>query len=255
VKLYLLSGGTIDADRAVIHPGDSSRRRVTIPCYQVLVENDGLWVLVDTGMPVSAAGNPDGMRQYGWEPTWLRPHTAADERVDAQLAKLGLQPGDLHLVVCTHFHSDHAGGNALFTDVAIAAQEEELIAARDSDDYPPVWDAPGIQFQPVRGDWSPLPGFHMLSTPGHTPGHQSMLVRLGSENWLFTWDAVYTEEHWRGNKLGAVRDVSGARASLKRLKSVARAENARIVFGHDIAQWGALGMTDRREPRLIASDE
>jgi N-acyl homoserine lactone hydrolase len=241
VKLTLLSAGTLDADRGLIHPGDTSGRRVTLPVMMVLIESEGKRVLVDTGMPPASAGDADAMRrEYGWDPSWIRTIIGPGERADAQLGALGLLPADLDLVICTHFHSDHAGGNPLFIDVPIAAQEDELIAARDDDDYLPIWDAPGLQFQAVRGDWSPVPGLEMLVTPGHTPGHQSMLVRLADETWLFTWDAAYTEEHWRTDKLGAIRDVSQARASLARLREIAAAENARIVFGHDIAQWESL---------------
>ena len=90
----------------------------------------------------------------------------------------------------------------------------------------------------------------MLLTPGHTPGHQSMLVRLQNGSLLFTWDAVYTEEHWRTGKLGAVSDVAPARESIDRLRAIAERENARVIFGHDLAQWEALGMG--AEPKLVA---
>ena len=66
------------------------------------------------------------------------------------------------------------------------------------------------------------------------------------------WDAVYTEEHWRTGKLGAVDDVAAARESLERLHAIAAGENARIIFGHDMGQWESLGMRD--EPKLIAED-
>jgi N-acyl homoserine lactone hydrolase len=242
MRLTLLSGGTLDADRRLIFPSRAgSGRRVTLPVMMVLIESEGRRVLVDTGMPPAAAGDGDAMRrEYGWDPSWIRPIVASDERADAQLAALELRPADLELVICTHFHSDHAGGNSLFVDVPVAVQEAELVAARDGDDYLPIWDAPGLRFQAVRGDWSPLPSVEMIFTPGHTPGHQSMLVRLTDQPWLFTWDAVYTEEHWRTNDLGAVRDVAQARSSLARLREIAAAENARIVFGHDIAQWESL---------------
>jgi N-acyl homoserine lactone hydrolase len=252
VKLYLLAGGLIDADRSVIHPGDDSHRRVTLPCMQLLIQNEGHSVLFDTGMPVEAAGDPDGLkRAYDIDPTWLRPLAGPDERIDAQLAFLGMRIADLDLVVSTHFHFDHAGANGLCQGVTIVAQEAEIEAAR-AGEYLDVWDAPGLLFRPVHGDWSPLPGVEMLFTPGHTPGHQSILVRLPGRPWLFTVDAVYTEEHWRAHHLGAVTDVAQARASVERLREIAERENARIIFGHDIAQWEALGMTHPGKPRLVA---
>lgn len=252
MKLFLLSGGTLDVDRSVIHPGDDSHRRVTLPCTQILIEQNGHAVLIDTGLPPDVAGDPDALeRVHGIEPSWIRSNAAADERVDEQVKLAGFQIRDLDLVVNTHLHFDHAGGNPLVADVTVAVQEAELIAARD-DDYLPVWDTRELRFRSVRGDWSPLPGVEMLLTPGHTPGHQSMLVRLEKQPWLFTWDAVYTEEHWRTGKLGAVTDIAAARASIARLHQIARDEKARIIFGHDIVQWSALGMGQDTKPRQIA---
>jgi N-acyl homoserine lactone hydrolase len=254
LTLYLLDGGMVDADRAVIHPGDDSHRRVSLPCMQILIEQDGYRVLFDTGMPPAASAHPDGLqRVYGMDPSWIRVKTTHRQRIDEQLRMLGLQPTDLDLVVNTHFHFDHAGGNALFAGVTIAAQEAELVAVRETDDYLPVWDAPGLEFRSVVGDWSPMPGVEMFLTPGHTPGHQSMLVRLGEQPWLFTWDAVYTEEHWRKNLLGAVNDVPSARASMERLRAIAAREHACVIFGHDAEQWAALGMSGTGRPRVMTA--
>jgi N-acyl homoserine lactone hydrolase len=251
VKLWLLDGGILDADRSVVHPGDDSHRRVSLPIPQILIESDGRRILVDTGVPPVAAGDSEGLqREYEIDPVWIKPMLRRENRLDAQLAKVGLQPSELDLVINTHMHFDHAGSNSLFVGVPIAVQEAELEAAQESESYLPVWDAPGLQFRPVRGDWEPAPGVKML----HTPGHQSMLVRVGSQPWLFTCDAVYTEEHWREGKLGAVKDVAAARASIARIRELASRENARLIFGHDIAQWQALGMGDRAEPRLVAWD-
>lgn len=250
MKLYLLSGGILEADRQVIHPGDDSGKRVRLPIMQMLLQGDDRTILVDTGCPVEAAGDEAGLeRAFGMKPSWIIPHILASERPDRQLAMLGLTPDDLDLVINTHMHFDHAGGNALFAGVPFAVQEAELAAAREGRGYPAGWDAPGIQFQVVHGDWSPLPGVEMIFTPGHSAGHQSMLVRTGQRPWLFTWDVFYTEEHWREDKLGAVRDPVQARQSIDRLRRLAADENAHIVFGHDLEQWSALGMG--HEPKLI----
>jgi N-acyl homoserine lactone hydrolase len=247
VKLYLLSGGSVDVDRAVIFPGDDSHRHVTLPVMQILIEGDGKRVLFDTGMPPEAAGDTQGLkRAYDIDPGWIKPIMSEDQRIDGQLAALGLKPSDLDLVVNTHFHFDHAGGNALLADVPFAVQRAELESVQGETGW---WDAPEIEFQVVEDDWSPMAGVELLHTPGHTPGHQSVLVRTGDQPWLFTWDAVYTEEHWRTGKLGAVSDVQAARSTIERLRQVAAGENARVIFGHDVGQWGSLGMEDK--PRLI----
>jgi N-acyl homoserine lactone hydrolase len=240
MRLAFLNGGSIDADRSIIHPGDDAGRRVTLPVMQVVIESEGKTMLVDTGMPPALAGNPDGIEQeYGVEPKRLRSMMTAEQRVDRQLELLGLSPEKLDVIVNTHCHFDHAGGNALFAGCTISVQEAELEAVHGGNGYLPIWDAPGLIFEAVSGDWSPLPGVEMYHTPGHTPGHQSMLVRVTDPPWLFAWDAVYTEEHWRTGKLGAVTDVAAARASIERLREIAEMEKARIIFGHDQAQWEA----------------
>jgi N-acyl homoserine lactone hydrolase len=241
VQLWVLSGGTIDVDRDVIFPGDDSHRRVMLPVPQILVESDGRRMLVDTGMPPEAVRDPQGLeRAYGIGAARIRPIMAPEDLTEARLRQLGLSLDDLDLVINTHFHFDHAGGNSLFAGRAIVAQEAELENAREGTGGATWWDRPGLQFQPVKGDWSPLPGVEMYHTPGHTPGHQSMLVRLPGQPWLFTWDAVYTEEHWREHKLGDVGDVAAARRSIGRLREIAARENAKVVFGHDMVQWESL---------------
>lgn len=242
VKLYILNGGMLDGDRALVHPGDDSHRRVLLPIPQYLIQTAGQNILIDTGNPIVVAGDPQGLhREYGVDPSFIKPMVAAENRIDRQLALSGLQLADLDMVICTHFHFDHAGGNALFAGIVpITAQEAELIAVRETEGYMPVWDAPGLEFRSVSGDWSPAPGVEMFLTPGHTPGHQSFLVHLQEQPWLFTVDTVYTEEHWREGKLGAVSDVPAARASIERVKEIADRENARLIFGHDMGQWETL---------------
>ncbi len=244
LALHLLSGGMLDVDRNVIHPGDDSRRRVRLPLLQVLIQCDGRTVLIDTGLMPDVVDSPGVLRdRYEVDPNWIRAVTSPDQRIDRQLAGLGLTPADLELVVNTHFHFDHTGGNCLFADVPIAAQEEEFLAARVPETYLSVWDAPDLHFRAERGDWSPLPGVEMVWTPGHTPGHQSMLVRLEPQPWLFTFDAVITEEHWRTGNLGSVVDIAAARSSLQRLHGIAADEHAKVIFGHDLGQWESLGMS------------
>lgn len=241
LTLYLLSGGSLDADRNVLHPGDDSHRRVRLPLVQILIRSGARAVLIDTGLMPDVAGRPEQLQTgYDIDPTWIRPMVSPEQRIDRQLARLDLAPTDLDLVVNTHFHFDHAGGNTLFAGVTVAAQEEEFLAARRPDSYLPVWDAPQLEFRAERGDWSPLPGVEMVWTPGHTPGHQSMLVHLKPQPWLFTFDAVYTEEHWRTGHLGSVVDIAAARASRERLRVIAAEEDAQLIFGHDLAQWETL---------------
>jgi N-acyl homoserine lactone hydrolase len=256
VKIYVLNGGQVDVDRSVLHPGDDSHKRLIIPVPQVLIETEGRWVLVDTGMPAVAVNDDLALeREYGMEVRDIRPVMRENHTITAQLALLGLTPLQIDIPICSHFHFDHAGGNALFAGGHMAVQRREMEVA-NSPGYLPIWDAPGLQFDVVDGDWSPAPGVELLLTPGHSAGHQSVVVRPAhGKPWIFTIDAVYTEEHWATGKLGAVSDIPAARASIERLRELAEREDAHLVFGHDIAQWESLGMTPETGPCLLHDDE
>src|SRR5579859_2496679 len=110
----------LDVDRNVVYPGDDSCRRVRLPLMQVLIQCDGRSVLIDSGLMPDVTDHPEVLRgRYEVDPNWIRAVTTPDQRIDRQLAHLGVAPADLELVVNTHFHFDHAGGNCLFAGVPI----------------------------------------------------------------------------------------------------------------------------------------
>ena len=132
-----------------------------MPVYVHVVDHPDGRVLVDTGM------------------TQLHPAVAD---MDPQLVPLSEQadfdPAGIDLVVNTHLHFDHCGGNHLFTGRAIYVQRRELDDARSQDDYTiREWvDAPGVQYAPVDGAHELLPGLRVVSAPGHTAGSQVVVV-------------------------------------------------------------------------------
>lgn len=128
-------------------------------CVHVIDHPDGR-VLVDTGM------------------TELHPALAD---MDPRLRPLSEQDVDLDgidLVVNTHLHADHCGGNRLFPGTPIYVQRRELDDARTLDDYTiRDWvDAPGVQYVPVDGELELLPGVRLVPAPGHTAGSQVVVV-------------------------------------------------------------------------------
>src|SRR6185437_7735392 len=95
-------------------------------------------------------------------------------------------------------------------------------------------------YQPIEGDHTLAPGVELIVTPGHTPGHQSLLVTLPGGPLLFTVDAVYLQRLWEDDELGAADDLTAARASMDRLRALAAQTGARVICGHDAAVWAAL---------------
>ena len=133
------------------------------PVYVHVIDHPDARVLVDTGM------------------TELHPAVAD---MDPRLFPLSEQDFDLasiDIVVNTHLHFDHCGGNHLFAGRPIYVQRRELDDARSKHDYTiSAWvDAPGVQYVPVDGEHELLPGLRLVPAPGHADGLQVVVVETG----------------------------------------------------------------------------
>jgi N-acyl homoserine lactone hydrolase len=136
-----------------------------MPLYVHVIDHPDARILVDTGM------------------TEL--HPAVMDALNPRLYPLSKQDFDLagiDIVVNTHLHADHCGGNHLFPDKPIYVQRRELDDARSDEGEYPIreWvDAPGVQYVPVDGEHELLPGIRLVPAPGHTPGMQIVVVETG----------------------------------------------------------------------------
>jgi N-acyl homoserine lactone hydrolase len=143
-----------------VHVADLLADGELLPVYVHLIDHPGGRVLVDTGItdvhPLVADMDPR-----------LRPVTA-----------WGFDPAGVDIVVNTHLHFDHCGGNHLFAGRPIYVQRRELDDARTQDDYTiREWvDAPGVTYVPIDGDLEVLPGIRLIPAPSHTPGSQIVVV-------------------------------------------------------------------------------
>jgi glyoxylase-like metal-dependent hydrolase (beta-lactamase superfamily II) len=114
-RLFLLTCGMADLDqRTLTGRGAGARVRVPIPAY--LLQSDGGTILFDTGMPdFCYTGDPRALAHAGEpDPPWAIPYGGATDTIAGQLATLGLRPADVDLVVNSHLHLDHCGGNRHF---------------------------------------------------------------------------------------------------------------------------------------------
>jgi len=227
-RLYLLrlGGGDIPADPPI---------SMSFGSYLVQM-SDGRNVLVDTGAPP------------GWDVSDRFPTITIDFDIITALANLGLRPGDIDLLITTHFDPDHAGMNDAFSHADIIAQRVGYEEARNGQERAAItrehWDAPDLRYRLVDGDTELLPGLTLVSTPGHAPGHQSVLVWLpNSGAVLLAIDAVAQASAFRSDREAAPMDLDAAGAIQSSVKLLALAEReqvALVVHGHDGAQWAAL---------------
>jgi N-acyl homoserine lactone hydrolase len=183
----------------------------------VVIHPQGI-VLFDTGM-----GHPDEETERHYRP--------ARVPLDVALATSGIRPDQVTMVVNCHLHFDHCGGNPSFTGRPIACQRQELADARSIVDYtlPDLVDNPGLSYLELDGDAELLPGVHVWPTPGHTAGHQSLVVRLDDGTVVLAGQshpgaAAFSADLER-------RDVS---EWLPRLLAL---DPRRVLFAHDGSVW------------------
>jgi N-acyl homoserine lactone hydrolase len=198
-------------------------------CY-LAQTRDGKNILIDSGLP-SQEQMPPGMAPY------------MGKNVFEQLAAIGLQPGDIDLLVCTHFDLDHAGNHGSFPNAELVVQREHYTHALDHERFAnsrPIWNQPSLRYRFVEGDTELIPGLDLIETSGHTPGHQSVLVRLPETGAvILAIDAVPNQESFVPVREAGPRDQSAEilSASTRKLIDLAQREKpSLVIFGHDAEQ-------------------
>lgn len=157
------------------------------------------------------------------------------------LAAAGIDPQEVSAVANCHLHADHSGQNGMFAGIPIFVQPAEWTAAHTTSDYTILdWiDFPGARYEQVEGDHEVLPGTRLFATPGHSPGHQSLVIDVPDGPLLLAGQAVYSHGEWSGIA-GAREGASTAPDGIAYARSIARLRALnpkRVLFGHDRQGW------------------
>jgi glyoxylase-like metal-dependent hydrolase (beta-lactamase superfamily II) len=157
------------------------------------------------------------------------------------LRALGVSTEDVHWVVNSHLHFDHCGGNRLFAGRPIIVQQTELEAARVIDyTLPHLIDFPDAHYDAVDGEAEIFPGVRIVPTPGHTEGHQSLLVRCRDGTVIVAGQAHDFATGFAGDVLAwraqqdSIAEPLPFRPWVPRLLAE---DPARVLFAHDSAVW------------------
>jgi N-acyl homoserine lactone hydrolase len=237
--LYALQNGFMGFERSGLFFGERSAEKVQIPVSCYLVRTGDTTILFDTGLsPRAVPGllRNDPLARFSEADLLLR-------RLDG----IGLEPGDVDVVVLSHLHYDHAGGAFLFPGSEIAVQQDEYSYAHYPAGflatyyYKKNFDLPEQRWRLLDGDAEIVPGVTVLRSDGHTPGHQSLLVELPESGpVILAGDCCYWQESIdKEIPPGVVWDPTRAMHSIKRLKTIARLMGGRVFPSHDPVFWAS----------------
>jgi len=197
--------------------------------YAYAVPHASGLVLLDTGI-----GAADEETE-----AWYRP-----QRVElaAALAEHGWELDDVSLVVNCHLHFDHCGGNPLFAGRSLVAQRSELTTAIAGNyTVEELVDFPGVRYELLDGEAELLPGVHVVPTPGHVDGHQSLVVVCDDGSVVLAGQSHDTASAWSADALAARARELGHGEPLPTyspwMTRLLDFDPRRVVFAHDAAVW------------------
>ena len=233
------------------YPKDQDRD-VMMPVNMYIIDHPKGLVVFDTGNNVAIS---DGNCKSHWN-SWicdnLQPSQTRAEVIDKLLEKVGYRVGDVKIVITSHSHLDHIGNIEMFPDAIHVIQKKELYqawwpekfqrgGAHVMADYD---DARDFTYFELDGDYDLFGDGSMfvISTPGHTLGHQSVKVQLADTGTvLLTQDAVWVEENLEGYPAGLNYSILDYNKSVQRIKMLRDIENAQLWLGHSMNQYEKMG--------------
>lgn len=223
--------GTISVDKSAMTHYRNMGVRLEIPIWCVAATNGRHKILIDTGVDdiewvITGPGPDVHQKKEEWMPSVLK-------------KAMGWTPEDVDIVINTHLHYDHCGANSLFRNSKFYLQRKELEAA-----YNPT---PGVKFlyaekffdkravsyfqwELLDGEKTIAPGLIVFPTPGHTPGHQSVLIKTAEGALCVCGDAACLLENLSDNiEANIVMDANAVYTSLESIRQKAEF----VIPGHE----------------------
>ena len=251
-RLYRLDcGHSLANDESVWTPGENAGRSIEFSSTCWLVKHGSEWLLWDTGVPESALNNPQG---WSTLPKLIVYHL--ERSLTDQLAAIGLKPLDISRVAISHTHGDHIGNVVLFPNATIMMQRAEytwihspkgpnenvnqlMALARKLLGTPQ-------KLQLIDGDTDVFGdgSVTLVATPGHTPGHQSMLVHLRKSGFiLLSGDVAHLEENFEKNVVPSLNtSQADSITSMAKVRQLIATYHAKFFINHDKRQTDQLNL-------------
>lgn len=248
MKLYLFEAGVLKSEQHYFTLNTGVGESFDVPVPFLLIDHPKGKVLFDTGNALEVVNNKH--EHWGAIVGAYDPVMTEDQWCVNAIKKVGVQPEDISYVILSHLHLDHAGGVGHFPNAQYIVQRDELHFAYVPDPY--------MKLAYIRKDfdkevnWFILEGWatdgydlfgdgaiKIYFTPGHTPGHQSVLVDLpNSGPMFFAADSCYTADNLeKGTLPGLMWNAGETVKSVNRMRILQETQGVTVVTGHDPVAW------------------
>ena len=229
MELHLLSDGYFTLDKSLLVYTKYQGQIYEAALKPLLIIAGKEKILVETGI----GELPETYKKF--HTTKRKP----DQTLRTQLQKHRIKPEDITLVINTHLHFDHCGNNALFPNAKFYVQAEELRYAYAPDRFQKAaylkkfFDA-NLDYVPIRGKYRLTDNIVLVPTPGHSIGHQSVLIKGERKNFVYCGDAAPLRENLEKRNIpGVLYRADQALKSIDKLRSI---KNAAYIYSHDNEQ-------------------
>lgn len=229
LDVRLLSDGYFTLDKSFLVFGKYQGVKYKAALKPLLVRTEKETIMIDTGIATLPA-------KYEKFHEVIR---GRDEELLLSMKKAGVRPGDVTLVVNTHLHFDHCGNNRLFARAKFIVQTDEVRYAYFPDRFMRI--SYLRDFFDHDGDYLALKGrYHIdddvevLPTPGHTIGHQSVVVRWKGRNIVYAGDAAPLAENVEKRNIPGM--IFNSAQGLESIDLLRRIENPVYLYSHDSEQ-------------------
>lgn len=249
MRVFAYSCGWITGALSGFFAGGEGTIRVPVPSF--LIEHPKGRVVFDAGMHPQAGTDPEA--RLGVLSQFFDIEMGAGEDVASRLASLDVDASRVDHLILSHLHFDHAGGAALLPNANLLVQRREWEAGAEDETAMRCGFAAhdyrlGHNLKLVDGEHDLFGDGRVVCLPthGHTPGHQSLRLRLDDgREVILCADACYLCRNMDEMTLpGTVYDADTMMVSLQKLESLRRA-GATMIYGHDPQAWGALPQAPR----------
>lgn len=244
VRLYAIECGRIDVkDMAVFSDtGEYDGKHGTLAASCYVIRHPKGTLLWDTGLPDKIAENKDGVDAGGFKLMVATPLTK-------QLERIGLKPDDITYVAFSHFHFDHTGNANAFMQSTWIVNRAELAWAQSTPtpfavDPSTITGVKTAKTKMIDGDDDVFGdgSVRILRAPGHTPGHQVLVVKLEKSGVVvLSGDLYHTLDNRKYGRVPTFNvDRADTLASISRVEQIVKNTHARFVVQHDLKSMGSL---------------